>query len=109
MTQVIALVTTDQKAQKLDIFQVAWIHDTANQGSIEIAARNQAIGQRIVTITNAGGAEYEQRLSEFHDKLLSALGRFNMQITAYTGTAVIPPNNVPLDLKSRLIYLIVNP
>jgi hypothetical protein len=37
------------------------------------------------------------------------LGRFDTQITAYTGTATLPPDEIDVDLKTRLVYLIINP
>ena len=44
-----------------------------------------------------------------NDKLLAAMGRFNTQITAYTGTASLPPDELDIDLSKRLVYLIVEP
>ena len=42
-------------------------------------------------------------------QLLAALGRFNTQITAYTGTASLPPDELDIDLSKQLVYLIVEP
>jgi hypothetical protein len=109
MDKVLALVTTDQNVQKLDMIVVSWVHNTGNQRYIEISASNQALGQLLVRITTTGGAEYQERLSEFHDKLLSALGRFDTQITAYTGVASLPPDELDIDLKTHLVYLIITP
>lgn len=108
MDKTLALVTTNQNVQKLDMIVISWVHNTVNERYIEISATNQALGQLLVRITTTGGNEYQERLSEFHDKLLSALGRFNTQITAYTGTANLPPE-LDIDLKTHLVYLIITP
>lgn len=109
MDKILALVTTDQNVQKLDMIVISWVHITTNDRYIEISARNDAIGQLLVRIKTSGGNEYQERLSEFHDKLLSSLGRLNTQITAYTGTATLPPNELDIDLKTHLVYLIAVP
>jgi len=109
MNKVLALVTTDENAQKLDMIVVSWVYTTVNQRYIEISATNQTLGQLLVRITSTGGEEYQERLSEFHDRLLSALRRFDTQITAYTGTATLPPDELDIDLKTRLVYLMISP
>ena len=109
MNKILALVTTDQQAQKLDMIVVSWVHNSADQRYIEISATNQALGQLLVRIKSSGAQVYQQRLSDFHDKLLAALGRFDTQMTAYTGTATLPPNELDIDLKTQLVYLIINP
>jgi hypothetical protein len=43
------------------------------------------------------------------DKLLAALGKFSTQITACTGTATIPANELDINLATNLVYLIRNP
>jgi hypothetical protein len=108
MNNTLALVTTDQNVQKLKMIVVSWVHNTANQRYIEISATNQALGQLLVRITTSGGEEYQERLSEFHDKLVAMMGRFDTQITAYTGTANLP-QEIDIDLKTHLVYLILNP
>jgi hypothetical protein len=109
MDKVLALVTTDQTAQKFDMIVVSWVHTSSGQRYIEISARPKDAGQQLlVRITTTGAKEYQQRLSEFHDKLLSALGRFDTQITAYTGTATLPPDGLDIDLNTRLVYLMIN-
>jgi hypothetical protein len=55
-----------------------------------------------VRVTSPNTVEAQRRLSEFHDKLLAAMGRFNTQITAYTGTASLPPDELDIDLSKRL-------
>ena len=67
------------------------------------------VGQLLVRVTSPNTVEAQRRLSEFHDKLLAAMGRFNTQITAYTGTASLPPDELDIDLSKRLVYLIVEP
>lgn len=108
MDNTLALVTTDQKIQKLQMIVVSWVHDTTNQRYIEISATNSELGQLLVHITTSGSQEYQKRLSEFHDKLVAMMGRFNTQITAYTGTATLP-QELDIDLKTHLVYLILTP
>ena len=108
MTNTLALFTTNQQVTKLKMIVVSWVHDTANQRYIEISATNRSLGQLLVRITSPKTVEAQRRLSEFHDKLLSAMGRFNTQITAYTGTATLPPNSLQVDLSKQLVYLIVD-
>jgi hypothetical protein len=107
MTNTLVLITTDQQSTELKMIVVSWVHNTANQRYIEISAINSALGQLLVRITSPKTVEAQRRLSEFHDKLLSAMGRFNTQITAYTGTATLPPDLVEVDLSKQLVYLIV--
>ena len=109
MNKTLALVTNGQVIQKLDMIVVSWVHNSINDRYIEISARNQEIGQLLVRIKTSGGNEYQERLSEFHDKLLAALARFNTQITAYTETDTLPANELDIDLKLRLVYLIIEP
>ena len=45
MNKVLALVTTDENAQKLDMIVVSWVYTTVNQRYIEISATNQTLGQ----------------------------------------------------------------
>ena len=108
MENTLALVTTDQKTQKLKMIVVSWVHNTANQRYIEISATNQALGQLLVRITTTGGQEDQEKLSEFHDKLVAMMGRFTAQITAYTGTASLA-QQIDVDLKTHLVYLILEP
>jgi hypothetical protein len=82
---------------------------TANDRYIEISATNSELGQLLVRVTSPKNVEAQRWLSGFHDKLLAAMGRFNTQITAYTGTASLPPNELDIDLSKRLVYLIVEP
>jgi len=108
MENTLALVTTDQKIQKLKMIVVSWVHNTANHRYIEISATNQALGQLLVRITTTGGQEDQEKLSEFHDKLVAMMGRFTTQITAYTGTASLA-QQIDVDLKTHLVYLILEP
>jgi hypothetical protein len=112
MERIISLVPTGgpAQAQKLDMFNIQWIHNTADEWNIVIYAKNAAVGQRGVRIKTSGGAADQTRLSEFHDKLLTALAGFNTQtqITAYTGLATLPPGEIIIDLKTMLVYLIIN-
>ncbi len=107
MNNTLALTTTDQKIQRLKMIEVSWVHDTADQRRIEISATNQALGQLQVEITTSGDAEDQERLSEFHDKLVAMMGKFDTQITAYTGTATLS-KQPQIDLKTNLVYLILN-
>src|SRR4051794_27976095 len=109
MDNVLDLVTTDQTGHKLKMIVVSWVHSTGNERYIEISATNEELGQLLVRITTTGGGEYQERLSEFHDKLLSALGRFDTQITAYTDTPTLPAGLLEIDLKTHLVYLIIGP
>ncbi len=109
MTNTLALVTTNQQSTKLKMIVVSWVHNTANRRYIEISATNSKVGQLLVRVTSPNTVEAQRRLSEFHDKLLAAMGRFNTQITAYTGTASLPPDELDIDLSKRLVYLIVEP
>ena len=109
MTNTLALVTTNQQSTKLEMIVVSWVHNTANRRYIEISATNSTVGQLLVRVTSPNTVEAQRRLSEFHDKLLAAMGRFNTQITAYTGTASLPPDELDIDLSKRLVYLIVEP
>jgi hypothetical protein len=105
MTNILALVTTDEQATKFQISVVSWIHQTGNR-YIEISATNPSLGQRLARITSPKKTEPQRRLSEFHDKLLSAIGgKLNTQITAYIKEATIPANLVEIDLTKRLVYL----
>jgi hypothetical protein len=88
---------------------ISWVHTTSNERYIEISATNTKLGQLLVRITSPNTTDVQRRLSEFHDKLLSAMGRFNTQITAYTGTANLPQDLLKIDLSKRLVYLIVEP
>ncbi len=108
MDNTLALVTTDQKIQKLKMIVVSWVHLATNQRYIEISATNKDLGQLLVRITTSGGEEHQERLSEFHDKLVAMMGRFTTQITAYTGTAALA-QELDVDLKTHLVYLIVEP
>jgi hypothetical protein len=109
MTNTLALVTTNQQSTKLKMIVVSWVHTTANDRYIEISATNSNLGQLLVRVTSPNSVEAQRRLSGFHDKLLAAMGRFNTQITAYTGTASLPPDELDIDLSKRLVYLIVEP
>ena len=108
MQRTLALVTKDNKAQKLDMIVISWVHNKVDEKYIEISAKNAELGQRLVRIKTSGAAADQTRLSEFHDKLLSALAGFNTQITAYTELATLPPNNIDVDLKKMLVYLIID-
>ena len=96
------------KKQNSGIRAVSWVHSTADTRYIEISAHNSSLGQRLVRIISPKTVESQRRLSEFHDKLLSAMETqlFDMQVTAYTDKATIPANLVEIDLTKRLIYLI---
>ena len=73
-----------------------------------ISGHNSSLGQRLVRIISPKTVESQRRLSEFHDKLLSAMETtlFDMQVTAYTDKATIPASLVEIDLTKRLVYLI---
>ncbi|MEA2561940.1 MAG: hypothetical protein QOH06_3444 [Acidobacteriota bacterium] len=109
MTNTLALVTTNQQATKFQMIVVSWVHNTTNLFSIQISATNPSLGQLLVNITSPNTVEAQRRLSEFHDKLLSAMGRFNTQITAYTGAPALPKDSLEVDLTKQLVYLIVDP
>lgn len=104
-TNTLALVTTDGQATKFNIIVVSWVQNKTNR-YIEISATNSSLGQRLVRIVSPKTVEPQRRLSEFHDKLLSAIGKLNTQVTAYTDKATIPANSVEIDLTQRLVYLI---
>ena len=104
-TNTLALVTTDGQATKFNIIVVSWVQNKTNR-YIEISATNSSLGQRLVRIISPKTVEAQRRLSEFHDKLLSAAGKLNMQVTAYTDKATIPANTVEIDLTKQLVYLI---
>lgn len=108
MQRTLALVTKDNQAQKLNMIVISWVHNKVDDKYIEISATNAELGQRLVRIKTSGGAADQTRLSEFHDKLLSALAGFNTQITAYTELATLPPNTIDVDLKKMLVYLIID-
>jgi hypothetical protein len=105
MFAVLSLVTTDGQATKFNIIVVSWVHNAGNR-YIEISATNSSLGQRLVRIISPKTVESQWRLSEFHDKLLAAIGKLDTQLTAYTGKATIPANLVEIDLTKRLVYLI---
>src|SRR5262249_3357835 len=104
-TNTLALVTTDGQATKFNIIVVSWVQNKANR-YIEISATNSSLGQRLGQISSPTTVDPNRRLSEFHGKLLSAMGKLNMQVTAYTNEATIPANLVEIDLTKRFIYLI---
>src|SRR5262249_52570809 len=104
-TNTLALVTTDGQATKFNIIVVSWVQNKANR-YIEISATNSSLGQRLVRIISPRTVEAQRRLSEFHYKLLSAMGKLNTQVTAYTDQATIPADLVEIDLTKRLVYLI---
>jgi hypothetical protein len=108
MQRTLALVTKDDKVQKLEMIVISWIHNKVDDRYIEISAKNAELGQRLVRIKTSGAAGDQTKLSEFHDKLLSALAGFNTQITAYTELPALPPNNIDIDLKKMLVYLIID-
>jgi hypothetical protein len=105
MENTLALVTTNQQSTKFKMIVISWVHTTTNERYIEISATNTTLGQLLVRITSPNTTDVQRRLSEFHDKLLSAIGRFNTQITAYTGTANLPQNLLNIDLSIRVVYL----
>ena len=96
MVSTLTLIDTAGKVENLEMLQISWVHDSSNERFIEILARNVALGQLQVRIKTSGVLEDQHRLSEFHDKLLAALGRFNTELTAYTGT-VVPSAAVDVD------------
>ena len=106
-TNTLALHTTDDQFTKFDITVVSWVQNKANR-YIEISATG-SVGQLLVSIISPTTAEPQRRLSEFHDKFLSGMGRLNMQITAYINSATIPANSVEVDLTKQLVYLIATP
>src|SRR3989442_7508279 len=108
MNKVLALVTTDENAQKLDMIVVSWVHTTANQRYIEISATNQTLGQLLVRITSTGGGGYQGKVSGFHHKLLSGPGRVDTQITAYHGTSNLSPDRPHIELLTKLAVLTNN-
>jgi hypothetical protein len=108
-SRALVLVTSDSQETRFDIRAVPWVHSTADTRYIEISAFNSSLGQRLVRIISPKTVESQRRLSEFHDKLLSAiswLGQLDMQVTAYTDEATIPANLAEIDLTKRLVYLI---
>jgi hypothetical protein len=107
-TNTVALRTTDDQFTKFDITVVSWVQNKANR-YIEISATNSSLGQRLIRIISPTTVEPQRRLSEFHDKFLSGMGRLNMQITAYINSATIPANLVEVDLTKRFVYLIATP
>jgi hypothetical protein len=109
MTTTLALTTNDQQTTKFDIIVVSWVHTTTNERYIEISAQNSSLGQLLVRIISPKTTEVQRRLSEFHDKLLIAMGKFVTQITAYTGTETLPQDLLNIDLTQQLVYLIVEP
>lgn len=110
MTNTIALVTTNQQSTHFKMTLVSWIHSPVNQHRIEISANNESLGKfLLVKITSPDDDESQQKLSQFHDKLLSAMGRFDTQITAYTDVEALPENLLEIDLSKRLVYLITVP
>ena len=104
-TNTLALVTKNGQATKFNIIVVSWVQNKTNR-YIEISATNTSLGQRLVRIVSPKTVEPQRRLSEFHDKLLSAMGKLDMQVTAYIDTASIPANAVEIDLTKNFVYLI---
>jgi hypothetical protein len=104
-TNTLALVTKNGQGTKFDITVVSWVQNKTDR-YIEISATNNSLGQRLVRIFSPKTVEPQRRLSEFHDKLLSAMGKLDMQITAYTDQTTIPANLVEIDLTKRFVYLI---
>ena len=102
----LVLVTKGGQPTKFDIVVVSWVHSTADTRHIEISATNSSLGQVLVSIVSPNTVESQRRLSEFHDKLLSAMGgQLDMQITAHTDKGTFP-TNLEIDLTKRLVYLI---
>ena len=108
MTSVVTVIGSAGKAENLVMLRISWVHDSSNDRYIEISARNVALGPLQVRIKTSGVLEDQHRLSEFHDKLLAALGRFNTELTAHTGTVAVPAAVVDVDLRTQQIYLIVS-
>jgi hypothetical protein len=105
-SRALVLVTSDSQETRFDIRAVPWVHSTADTRYIEISAFNSSLGQRLVRIISPKTVESQRRLSEFHDKLLSAiswLGQLDMQDT---DEATIPANLAEIDLTKRVVYLI---
>jgi hypothetical protein len=106
MANTLTLRTPDDKFTNFEIIVVSWVVQTSDRW-IEISATNPSLGQRLLRITSPKKTEPQRRLSEFHDKLLSAIGgKLNTQITAYIKEATIPANEVEIDLTKRRVYLI---
>ena len=106
MTKTLTLVTKDGAKMNFEIIVVSWVTHTGDNRYIEISATNPSLGQRLARIVSPKTVESQRRLSEFHDKLLSAMASFSMQVTAYTNKATIPADLVEIDLTKRLVYLI---
>jgi hypothetical protein len=112
-TGTLALTTKDGTQHRLEMFLFSWVNSastaTEQRWVIEIAVKNDAIGQRLFHITTSGAAESQAALSAFHGKLLAALASFlEVQITAYTTEDVLPPHVVEVDLDQNRVYLIVS-
>jgi hypothetical protein len=105
MANTLALRTTDDTVTKFEIIVVSWVSQSDNRW-IEISATNPSLGQRLLRIISPKKNEPQRRLSEFHNKLLSAMGKLNTQITAYIKEAAIPADLVEVDLTKRRVYLI---
>ena len=112
-TGTLTLFTQDGTPHNLEMFVFSWVNsadaDIDPRWVIEITARNDAIGQLLFHITTSGEVENRAALSAFHDKLLAALASsLEIQITARTTEAVLPPDLVEVDLKRDIVYLIVS-
>ena len=70
----LVLFTKDGQPTKFDIVVVSWVHNTTDTRHIEISATNSSSGQVLVRVVSPNTVESQRRLSEFHDKLLSAMG-----------------------------------
>ncbi len=114
MDQILGIMTTTNQVYKFKIITMAWAHQSDDLRYIEIAGKEtQGPGgtmgySQLVHIKSTGDTEYQRRLSEFHDKLFEALGKFNTQITAYANVASLPQELGTIDLRRQFVYLITD-
>lgn len=109
----LVLNTTNNTTHHFEMFVFSWVNSAGTVNSrnflIEISARNNEVGQVLFHIKTTGKTEGRKILSDFHDKLLTALASsLDVQITAYTSDPVLPKNLVEVNLEKNLVYLIVS-
>ena len=112
-TGTLVLFTVDGTRHDLEMFVFSWVNsarDTTDpRWVIEIAARNEALGQWLFHFRTSGEGEVRAALSAFLDKLLTALASsLETQITVRMAGAVVFPNPVDVDLTRDIVYLIVS-
>jgi hypothetical protein len=106
----LTILTEDRTPHHLEMFLFSWVNSAYDHHwIIEIAARNNTGDQVLLHITTTGEVENRAALSAFYDKLLAALASsLEIQITAYTTESTLSPDEVRVDLKRDLVYLIVS-